>query len=112
MSDSYQPGTLPPRLYQSNPFVQQTEPTETGEIQYELSAKEVLATVQEMQQIEEDEADKKALSLAIETVLATTRAARKHIATPKVVDNAAQARDAKRAKTGGRGGRGGSGWKV
>jgi hypothetical protein len=117
VSDSYQPGTLPPRLYQSNPFVQQTEPTETGEIQYELSAKEVPATAQEMQQIEEDEADEEALSLAIETVLATTRAARKRIATPKVVDNAAQARDAKKAKTGGhgglnRGGRGGSGWKV
>jgi hypothetical protein len=109
VSDSYQPGTLPPRLYQSNPFVQQTEPTETGEIQYELSAKEVPATAQEMQQIEEDEADEEALSLAIETVLATARAARKRTATLKVVDNAAQARDAKRAKTGDRGG---SGWKV
>jgi hypothetical protein len=31
-SDSYQCGTLPPRLRQSNPFVQQTEPTKTGEI--------------------------------------------------------------------------------
>jgi hypothetical protein len=32
-SDTYPPGTLPPRLYQSNPFPQQTEPTEMGEIQ-------------------------------------------------------------------------------
>ena len=36
--------------------------------------------------------------------MAPTRARRKRIATPKAVDNAAQARDAKRAKTGGRGG--------
>jgi hypothetical protein len=61
-----------------------------------------------MQQIKEDEADEEALSQAIETVLATTRAARKRKATPKVVDNTAQARDAKRAETGGRGGRGSS----
>jgi hypothetical protein len=88
VSDSYQPGTLPPRLYQSNPFLQQIEPTETGEIQYELSAREVPATAQEMQQIEEDEADEEALSQAIETVLATTRAGRKRTATPKAADNA------------------------
>ena len=31
-SDSYQRGTLPPWLCQSSPFVQQTEPTKTGEI--------------------------------------------------------------------------------
>jgi hypothetical protein len=54
--------------------VQQTEPTETGEIQYELSAKEVPATAQAMEQIDEDEADEEVLSQAIETVLATTRA--------------------------------------
>jgi hypothetical protein len=49
--------------------------------------------------MEEDEADKEALSQAIETVLATTRAGRKRTATSKVVDNAVQARDAKRTKS-------------
>ena len=38
------------------------------------------------------------LSQAIEAFVAPTRAGRKRTATPKVVDNAVQARDAKRAK--------------
>jgi hypothetical protein len=90
-------------------IVGRTESTETSEIQYELPAKEILATAQEMQQIEEDEADKETLSQAIGIVLATTRGGRKRIVTVKVVGNAAQAREAKRAKAGGYGGCGGQG---
>jgi len=36
--DTYQPGTLPPRLYQSNPFAVQTELVETGENEYQITA--------------------------------------------------------------------------
>jgi hypothetical protein len=31
-SDTYKPSTLPPQLYQTNPFAKQTEPTNSGEI--------------------------------------------------------------------------------
>jgi hypothetical protein len=51
-----------------------------------------------------DDADEEALSQAIKTVMATTRASRKRTATSKVVDNAVQAQNAKRVKTSGRGG--------
>jgi hypothetical protein len=76
-----------------------------------LSAKEVSATAQEMQPIDEGEAEEEVLSRTIETALATTRAGRKRRLIPKVVDNAIQAHDTKRAKTSGCGGRG-SGRKV
>ena len=79
---------------------------------HELAANAIPATAEEIRQMEDDEADEEALSQAIETVLATTRAGRKRTATSKVVDNAAQARNAKRAKPSGRGGRGGHGQKV
>jgi hypothetical protein len=68
-----------------------------------LTAKEVPATAQEMEQINKDEAKVKALS-QIESVLATIRAGRKRTASPKVADNAIQARDAKRSKTSSRSG--------
>jgi hypothetical protein len=97
-SNTYKPSTLPPRLYQTNPFAQQTEPTNSDEIQYQMTAKQVPATEKEIQDIEEDEADEIALSQVVETMLATTRAGRKRKATSKVVENA------KQAKTGGRGG--------
>jgi ribosomal protein L13 len=58
----------------------------------------VTATEKEIQDMEEDEADEIALSQAVETMLATTRAGRKRKATSKVVENA------KQAKTGGRSG--------
>ena len=76
-----------------------------GADDYELTVDTAPATTQEIQQIEDDEADEEALSQAIETALATTRAERKRTATSKVVDNAVQARDAKKAKSGDRGGR-------
>jgi hypothetical protein len=57
-----------------------------------MTAKEVPATEKEIQDIEGDKADEIALSQAIETMLATTRAGRKHKATSKVVENAKQAK--------------------
>jgi hypothetical protein len=110
---------LPPPLYQSNPFARQTEPTEISEIRYQLSVKEVLATAQEIQDIEKG-ADEEALSQAIEQLIETTRAGRRRTATSKVVENEEQARQDKVRKTrdsrgGCRGGRGGgrcSGQKV
>ena len=78
-------------MYQSNPFARQTEPTEISEIQYQLSVKEVLATAQENRDIEEEEADEGALSQAIEQLIETTRAGRRHTATSKVVENEEQA---------------------
>jgi hypothetical protein len=95
---------LPPRLYQTNPFARQLNDDEIDGDVYELATDAMPATVEEMRQMEDDEADEEALSQAIEAFVALTRAGRKRIATPKAVDNAAQARDAKRAKTGGRSG--------
>jgi hypothetical protein len=103
--DTYQPGTLPPRLYQTNPFARQQNDEEIGGDVYKLAADAMPATVEEMKQIEDDEADEEALSQAIEAFVAPTRAGRKRTATLKVVDNVEQAKMAKMAKTGGRGGR-------
>jgi hypothetical protein len=105
-SDSYQPGTLPPRLYQSNPFAQQTKPTETGEILYELTAQEVPATAKEIQDVQDVEADEETLSQAVETLMATTartRAGRKRKASSKATNNT----ELEALKKGRRGGRGG-----
>jgi hypothetical protein len=108
-SDTYLPGTLPPRLYQSNPFAQQTEPTEMGEIQYQLAAQEMLATAQEIQAMEEEEANEEALSQAIETLIQATRSRRKRTAMTKVISNEEQARQDKMRKKGGRGSSGSRG---
>jgi hypothetical protein len=89
--DLYQPGTLPLRLYQTNPFSTQRNEEDLGGDVYELAADTMPATAQEIQQIDDDDADEEALSQAIETVLATTRAGRKRTATLKVVDNTVQA---------------------
>ena len=62
--------------------------------------------------MDNDDADEEALSQAIETVMATTRASRKRTATSKVVDNAVQAQDAKRVKASSRSGCGGCGQKL
>jgi hypothetical protein len=104
--DTYRPGTLPPRLYQTNPFSMQRNDEDLGGDVHELAADTMPATAQEIQQMDDDDANEEALSQAIETVIATTRASRKRTATSKVVDNAVQAQDAKRVKTSGRGGRG------
>jgi hypothetical protein len=76
---------------------------------HELAADTTPATTQEIQQMEEDQANEETFSQAIEAILETTTARRKRMATPKAVDSAIQARDAKRAKSGGRGGHGGCG---
>ena len=109
--DTYQPGTLPPRLYQTNPFSRQQNGEDLCVDAHELTAQDMPATTKEIQDMDEEEADEIALSQAVETMLATTRAGRKRKATMKVVENDAQATDAKRASNRGgggvRGGRGG-----
>jgi hypothetical protein len=107
--DTYQPGTLPLQLYQTNPFARQQNDGEIGGEVHELAANAVPATAEEIRQMDDDEDEEEALSQAIEAFMAPTRAGRKCAATSKVVDNAEQARQAKIAKSGGRGGRGGSG---
>jgi hypothetical protein len=72
--DIYLPGTLPPRLYQTNPFSMQRNDKDLGSNVYELAADAIPATAEEIRQMEDDEADEEALFQAIETVLATTRA--------------------------------------
>ena len=76
---------------------------------HELAPNAMPATTEEMRQMEDDEANKEALSQATEAFVAPTRAGRKRIATTKVVDNVEQARQLKIAKSNGRGGRGGRG---
>lgn len=90
--DTYQPRTLPPRLYQSNPFAVQTEVTETGGNGYQLTAKEMPATTEEVRKITEDEEDEEVLSQAINSMIATTQASRKRKATSKVIENIKQAK--------------------
>jgi hypothetical protein len=90
--------------------MQRNEEDLRGDV-YELAADTMPATAQGIQQMDDDDADEEALSQAIETVLATTRAGWKRTATLKVVDNAVQAQDAKKAKTG-RGGHGGRGQRL
>jgi hypothetical protein len=70
ISDTYRPGTLPPRLYQSNPFAVQTEVTETGRNEYRLTAKEMPATIEEVRKITENEEDKEILSQIINLIRA------------------------------------------
>jgi hypothetical protein len=73
------------RLFISNPFAQQTEPANSGDISYQMTAKEVWATETETQDMENEAANKMALSRAIETIVATTQTRRKPAATAKVV---------------------------
>jgi hypothetical protein len=46
--DTYCPGTLPPRLYQGNPFSRGLEDDETGTIAHELTSKDVAPTAEEI----------------------------------------------------------------
>jgi hypothetical protein len=78
-SNTYQPGTLPPRLYQTNPFAMQRSDDEIGGDVHELAPDAMPATAEEMRQMEDDEADEEALSRAIEAFMAPTRAGRKRI---------------------------------
>jgi hypothetical protein len=90
--DTYQPGTLPLQLYQSNPFTVQTEVTETGRDRYQLTAKEMPATAEEVRKMTEDKEDKEVLLQAINLIIATTQAGRKCKATSKVIENIKQAK--------------------
>jgi hypothetical protein len=104
-SDLYPLSTLPPRLYQSNPFAQQTKPTKTGEILYKLTTQEVLATAKEIQDVQDAKANKETLSQAVETLIATTartRARRKRKASSKATNNT-ELEALKKGKRGGRG---------
>jgi hypothetical protein len=101
----YQPGILPPRLYQTNLFSRQQNDEEIDGDVYNLAADAMPATVEEIKQIEDDKANKKALSQTIKTFIVSIRAGRKRTAILKVIDNVEQAKQVKIAKTGGRGGR-------
>ncbi len=70
--DTYKPGTLPPRLYQTNPFVVQKEDTEIGDNCFVLSAQEKPASAREV----EDAQDAKGLSEAIQALMVTSRSGR------------------------------------
>jgi hypothetical protein len=101
VSDTMLPGTLLPRLYQTNPFAVQLEPTEIGGFEYQLSSKEVPATAQELQQMAEEEAEEESLSQAVNDIVAmTTRAGRKRKAVGKVVENARQKLEAQKGRKG------------
>jgi hypothetical protein len=49
--DTYQPGTLPLRLYQTNPFARQLNDDEIDGDVYELAADAMPATVEEIRQM-------------------------------------------------------------
>jgi hypothetical protein len=101
--DTLLPGTLPPRLYQTNPFAHPAEPIEAGEILYQFSASEMPPTAEEIECIAEEEAEENGISQAIEELLATaTRASRKRKPVGKVVDTTRQELEAKRSKRGGK----------
>lgn len=78
---------MPPQLYQTNPFAGQQNDKEIGGEVYELAADAIPAIVEEMKQIEDDEADEEALSEAVKAFVAPTRTVHKRTATLNVVDN-------------------------
>lgn len=106
-SDTYYPGTLVPRLYQTNPFSRGLDDEQTGMIIHELTAQEVVPTVEEIQAIANEEEDEQALSQAIDSFVATTRAGRTAKASGKVVLNRKQEKEEQAKASGWRRGRGG-----
>jgi hypothetical protein len=70
-------GARSPRLYQTNPFARQTDASETGEIECELTTADTPATAKEIQALREEEGDEGALSQAVEAILVATRDGRK-----------------------------------
>jgi hypothetical protein len=97
-------GTLPPRLYQINPFSRQQTDEDLSTNVHELADNEMPATTEEMRQVEDEEADNEALSQAIETI---TREGRTCKATQKAIEGAEQCKSLNRAQKGLRDGRGG-----
>ena len=86
-SDTYCPGTLLPRLHQTNPFSRGLEDQEIGTITHELTSREVAPTTEELQAMADEEDDDQALSQAINTFVETTRAGRNVKASTQVVQN-------------------------
>jgi predicted transcriptional regulator len=105
-SDTYCPGTLPPRLYQANPFSRSLEEEEAGPIVHELASREVAPTAVEIQAIADEEEQEQALSQAINGYIATTRAGRIVKASEKVMLNRKEAKEDQLSKASGRRGRG------
>jgi hypothetical protein len=70
----------------------QIDDAETSDNTFELTSQIMPPTAQEIQSIAEQEEDERALSQAIETMVAMTRAGRKRKATEKVKDNIEQAK--------------------
>ena len=85
--DTYCPGTLPPQLYQATPFSKGDENSEIGVVIHQLTSTEVALTTDELQAMADEEAEDQALSQAIDTFIATTRAGRTARASEKVLQN-------------------------
>lgn len=109
-SNTYCPRTLPPRLYQTNPFSRGIEDQEASVITHELTSCEVAPTAEELQAMADEEDDEQALSQAMETFIKTTRIGRTVKASLEVAENREAAKEvSKRGGHRGRGrGRGGS----
>lgn len=99
-SDTYCPGTLPPRLYQTNPFSRGQEDDETSVITHQLTSKEMAPTMKEIQAMVDAE-EEQALTQAIDTFITTTRVGRAAKASTKVLDNRKQAKADEWAKASG-----------
>jgi predicted transcriptional regulator len=74
-------------LYQANLFSKGLEDQEAGSIVHTLASREVAPTGAEIQAIADREGQEQALSQAIDSYVATTRAGRKVKATEKVMLN-------------------------
>lgn len=101
-TDTYCPGTLPPRLHQTNPFSLPAEEVIDTSLAPQIQA----PTAQELQDIADQEEDEQNLSQAIEALMGTTRVGRKRKATYIVKENIRQDREQGRdSKRGGQSGR-------
>jgi hypothetical protein len=105
-TDTYCPGTLPPRLHQTNPFSLPAEEVIDTSLAPQIQA----PTAQELQDIADQEEDEQNLSQAIEALMGTTRVGRKRKATYIVKENIRQ--DREQGRDGKRGGQSGRARKV
>jgi hypothetical protein len=111
-SDTYLPGTLPLRLYQTNPFSMGKGDDETGATMHQLTTIDIAPTAEELQAIAEEEDDERALSQEIDTLITTTRVGRIAKASEKVISNRRQALQEAKGGRGGRRGRRGRGGRA
>jgi len=100
--DTYQPGTLPPRLYQAitSQFSRPQDDEDLGGNVHELVGHEVPATMEERRQMEEEEAEGEAFSQAIENC---TRAGRARKAIQKALEGPKSGQRGRGGRGGGRG---------